>query len=69
MVLHDTFPQTYLLPAFAAAARFAACHCEQTFVKTPSTHRTFHRTVPPPFLLEIELLGCPLEILLFIRSY
>ena len=25
------------------------------FVKTPSTHRTFHRAVPPPFFLEIEL--------------
>ena len=49
MVLHDTFPQTYLLPAFAAAARFAACHCEQTFVETPSTYRTFHRAVSSPF--------------------
>ena len=27
----------------------------EPFVKTPSTHRTFHRAVPSPFFLEIEL--------------
>ena len=55
MVVHDTFPQGPK-PFFLQQPRVLQhVIVNKPFVETPSTHRTFHRAVPSPFFLAIEL--------------
>ena len=55
MVLHDTSPKPFFFQPFQQPRVLQHVIVSKPFVETPSTHRTFHRAVPSPFFLEIEL--------------